>query len=210
MKLSQRAFAKMTGASQALISQLELGNYKLKPKQAKFFARKIRKVKLVSKIELKKRETQIAKRGRFHGEYARRMGLKSGSKAAVKSIQSKTPTKQEKYLKELFLKHLLAFESQVEIKTQNQTFVIDFVINSATKPKTFIEVKTLNTRYAKRLSVIELAYKSIKLKQAYPKSHTLAIIQTNKLLPSELKILKNDFDHVLLNPTDREVIRLFL
>ena len=205
--MGQRDFAKILGKSQATISEIERGLHKkLDSETAKRWAKLLRDTKILPLSELRGQHGNIAKRGLFKGEYAKKMARKGAVRAAIRSNQSRTPTDQEKHMAELFEKNGIPFDSQSALKAGNHHFVVDFVIQTKGSSKLLIEVKALKTTYSKRLHMIDLAYRSMKIKQRYPNYKTMAIIETNHLIPSQKKILTEDYDIVLINPTDRKII----
>lgn len=207
LNMGQRDFAKKLGKSQATISEIERGLHKqLDSEIAKRWASILQDIEILQLSELQGQHRNIAKRGLFKGEYAKKMARKGAVKAAIRSNQLRTPTAQEKHIAELLEENKIPFDSQSAIKAGNQHFVADFLIPTKNNSKLLIEVKALKTIYSKRLHVIDLAYRSIKIKDKFPNYKTMAIIETNKLIPSQKKILTEDYDFVLINPTDRKII----
>ena len=204
---SQRDFARFLNMSQAKVSELERGIGRVNKEKAEEWAKLLSSVRLLSVLELENNRSQIHKRGRFFGEYAKKMALKSAENAAIISATKKKPTPQEQRLKLLFENAGIEHQPQVVFPAQNQKFVVDFVFPTIDNPKVIVEAKELNTSYRKRLSVIDLAYRAIKMKQANPKIKMIAIIDTNGLLRSSRKRLSLDYDYVLINPSDNLVVQ---
>ena len=204
----QIPFAKMLGVSQSTLSALERGlDNVLREEELRRIGLIISKQKyeVLSLEAFSDRINKISIQGRFSGEYARRMAEKSAPKAAVKSAQAKKPTAQEQQMADCFKENGIRFEKQSAIDVGGITFVVDFAIPDATNPRIIIEAKDLRTRYRKKASICELAYKSIKIKQKYACIKTIAVVNGN-LTRTEQAILVKEFDKLLYNSSLERLI----
>jgi DNA-binding XRE family transcriptional regulator len=197
----QTTFAKTLGISQSAVSALERGAIKaLSKKELKRVGLVLSKQKfeVLSEEEFIKRSKKIAIRGRFYSEYAKAIAEKNARKAAIRSAQSKKPTVQEQQIADFLQGNGICFEKQASLEVNNVFYVVDFVIPNAKNPRMIIEAKNLETKYRKKASICELAYRSIKLKQKYSGVKTVAVINGNLTKTEEL-ILSQEFDTLLYN-----------
>lgn len=150
-----------------------------------------------------KRLKEIAVRGRFFGEYAKKIAERGARKGAIRSAQSKKPTAQEQQIADFLQSSGVSFEKQAALEVNGVFYVVDFAIPSAKNPRIVVEAKNLKTKYRKKASICELAYKSIKLKQKYFGVKTVAVLNGH-LTNTEKLILSQEFDELLYNsPLDK-------
>ena len=191
----QISFAKLIGRNQQWVSAIERGFIKaMNQAEAERIASIIRKIALakVSQGEIARLETKIASRGKFAGQYARQMALKSEGKNAVRSAESQKPTAQEERICEVLRKNGIDFQIHKPVSAGEITFVCDFVIG---KHPIIIEAKYLTTKYRTKALISELAYKALRIKRFYPKAKLVSVINRGATIArSEKIILKEEFD----------------
>ena len=197
LNLSQRDFANFLKINQSRVSLFELGKIKPTNKEAKEYLKILLKANIqpIDIEQFKSLEKKIKERGKFNGEYAKKMAQKSIGKASIISAQRKKPTQQENEIMDFLSKKGIKFERNPLIDLGVLKFVCDFAIPNAKKPEFLIEAKRLQTVYRKKQIICELGYKSIKIKQKFPQIKTIVIIDAN-LTNTERYILKQEFDYV--------------
>jgi transcriptional regulator with XRE-family HTH domain len=206
--LSQIQFARLLGTKQSTLSALERGKIKtLSMKTAEKIGKRIKleKISFFSKNEVRKQAAEIASRGKFKGEYARKMALKAHSKNAIKSAQAQKLTTQEKKIEELLKRNSFQYEIHPVIETGGVSFVADFAINKK-GCKIILEAKNLKTRYRIKAQICELAYKATRIKRFHKNVKMIAVIN-GKLMQSEKKILSDEFDVVFNENEERKIIK---
>ncbi|MGC8537704.1 MAG: helix-turn-helix domain-containing protein [Candidatus Micrarchaeia archaeon] len=153
-----------------------------------------------------KRYSNIAEKGKFRGEYARRMANRAVSAGSgIKSAILKKPTTQEATLLKELNKQRIAFQFHGVIEASRK-FVVDFVFPSDKYPKVVLEMKDLKLDYRKRTQAIDLAYRALKMRQSHPHLKLVAVVD-GMLQNDALEILKDEYDKVLQNPSSREVVK---
>ena len=191
----QRSFAKLIGKNQQWVSAIERGFIQgINKAEAERIASLISKMSLrkVELGEIKQLETEIARRGLFEGEYARKMALKAAGRNSVRSAESQKPTVQEEKIAKVLRQKGINFQMHKPIKVGKITFVCDFVLGEL---PIVIEAKHLTTRYRTKALIAELAYKALRIKRFYPKARLIAIINRDATMStSERLILKEEFD----------------
>jgi transcriptional regulator with XRE-family HTH domain len=191
----QISFAKLIGKNQQWVSAIERGFIQgISKTEAEKIATLIGKLNLpkVGLNEIAQLETEIASRGKFQGEYARKMALKVAGKNSVRSAQSQKPTEQEEKIASVLREKNVDFQIHKPINVGKITFVCDFVIG---KMPIVIEAKHLTTKYRTKALIAELAYKALRIKRFYPKARLFAVINRDATMAnSERLILKEEFD----------------
>lgn len=189
--LGQRKFAELLGTNQSRISLIERGK-KPESKEEKAYFEILKKTKIdVTQID-ENDEMRIKRRGIFEGEYARKMAERSSG--SIKAAKAKKPTPQEQKIIEFLENKNIIYERNGHFNLKGFNIVCDFVIPNVNKPEKIIEAKELHTKYRKKGSMFELSYKAIKLKEKYPKTILIAIID-GELTNSEKRILINEFNY---------------
>ena len=205
--MDQRSFGDVLGISQGTIYAIENGLRKtVKMKVIKGVFESIKDMKIPGKEKLLKRYNEIYIRGKFHGEYARKMSLLANKNRSIKGAVLKPPTNQENEFIKRLQETNVNFKFHGIVKTSRE-FVVDFIFPSEIDPKLILEVKDLNNNFRKRQSAIQLAYESLKIKQKYPEIRLLAAIN-GKWEFDAINIIKEEYDYVLLNKPVDEVIKL--
>lgn len=191
----QVSFAALIGKNQQWVSAIERGFiHSISKHDAEKLASKIgrltlRKVALQNIAQL---EAEISSRGKFSGEYARKMALKSAGRNAVRSAESQKPTPQEEAIASALRKNRIDFQMHKSVSVGKITFVCDFVVG---KQPLIIEAKHLTTKYRTKALIAELAYKALRIKRFYPKAMLIVVINRAAVLSSSEKlILKEEFD----------------
>lgn len=210
--IGQRDLAKLLSTSQGTIWCLENGRTKKIPKQflEKIFAEiQNNKIVPISFEELQKKEQQISEKGKFFGDYARQMGKKGSTSGLLASAKSIKPTIQEQEIISCFIQNNIPFERNCFLDFGNVRFLCDFVIPNKINPKFFVEVKRLNTKYRKRIAMLDLAYRALKIKTRMPKIKMITIID-GELLDSERNILIEEYDLVLNTTQQNELLNFIL
>ena len=200
---SQTKFAKYLGTKQSTLSALERGVIKtLSSDVAETYAKKLnkRRINLPSKTELRGRLLEIAQRGRFSGEYARKMALKAHSQNSIRSAKAQKLTPQETKIAEILNQNEVSYEIHPVIDAGGVSFVADFGIEKKGQ-KILIEAKDLKTKYRNKALICELAYRATRIKRFNYNTKMIAVIKGN-LMQSERKILSDEFDAVF---TENEV-----
>ena len=198
--------AKILNKSQGAIWSIEKGLIKkLSMENAQIIIGQIKGNEIISPSLLFKRQQDISQRGKFYGDYAKRMSQRAPKDISIRSAIAQTPTKQEKELIEELRKQGIKFQFHGKIAA-SRTFIVDFVFPSESKPKIFLEMKDLPSNYLKRLMAVELAYRAIKIKKKHPKIKAVAVIKGN-LQNNAYEIIKEEYDNVLLNPSLQEVLK---
>ncbi|HIH30675.1 TPA: helix-turn-helix transcriptional regulator [Candidatus Micrarchaeota archaeon] len=191
----QRSFAALIGKNQQWVSAIERGFiHGISKSEAEKIALSIRKMNLqkVELNEIMRLEIEIANKGRFKGEYARKMALKAVGRNSVRSAESQKPTPQEKKIATVLRKQGIDFQMHKPIYVGKITFVCDFVLGGL---PTVIEAKHLTTKYRTKALIAELAYKALRIKRFYPKAKLFAVINRDATMAnSERLILKEEFD----------------
>ncbi|GEM_PF-1309996 len=191
----QISFAALIGRNQQWVSAIERGFIKaMNQAEAERIASIIRKLALakVSQGEIARLEAKIASRGKFAGQYARQMALKSEGKNAVRSAESQNPTAQEECICGVLRKNGIDFQIHKPVGAGKIMFVCDFVIG---KYPIIIEAKCLTTKYRTKALISELAYKALRIKRFHPKAKLIAVINRDATIArSERIILKEEFD----------------
>lgn len=209
LNVDQRRFATMLGISQGTVWNIERGGRKHLSKKVIVKVRHLvtsKSIQIPTVDILSKRHLEITRRGRFAGEYARKMANKAvSSGSALKSAIRKDPTHQEDSLIEELSRQKILFQFHGVIGTTRK-FVVDFVFPSDRSPKIALEVKDLRLDYRKRLQAIDLAYRALKIRQSNPKIKLVAVVD-GKLQNDALSIIKEEYDNVLQNPSSKEVAK---
>lgn len=195
-------FAKMLGISQSAVSALErgIGNI-LKKEEFEKIAKILseQRYREINKVEYEQKIKMIALRGRFCGDYAKRMAVRSAlTGSSLKAAQMKKPTKQEIRIEEILSMYNIQFKKQQIIKAGRISFVVDFVLTEKDKPRLVVEAKEVNTKYRKKATVCELAYKAMRLRKHNPNIKLIAVFDGH-LSSSEQIILEEEFDKLLYN-----------
>ncbi len=210
LNMDQRKLARKLGVSQGTIWAIESGYKKqIKTKTALKILNLMaaNNIRIPDYQTLLNRYSNIAERGKFHGEYARRMANKAVSLGSgIKSAILKKPTAQEAILLKELTKQGIAFQFHGVIVTPRK-FVVDFVFPSDKSPKVVIEMKDLKSNYRKRMQAIDLAYRALKMHQSHPNLKLIAVVD-GTLQDDALGILKDEYDKVLQNPSSREVVKV--
>ncbi len=202
----QRSLAKMLNKSQGTIWSLETGVIKqMNPKDAQKIAELTKPVGIVEAKVLLERYNDISQRGKFYGDYAKRMRQRAPNDISIRSAIAQAPTSQEEELMQELKKQGIKFQFHGKI-VASRTFVVDFIFPSENNPKIFLEMKDLPSNYLKRLMAVELAYRAIKIKKKHPKIKAVAIIKGN-LQNNAYQIIKEEYDKVLLNTPLHEVLK---
>ena len=198
----------MLHRSQGTIWSLENGIIKnISLENAEKIITEVRKLTSIPNEEiLVNRIHNISNRGRFYGDYAKRMSRRASKDNSIRSAVMQMPTKQEGNLLKELKKQEIPFKFHGIIKA-SRTFVVDFVFPSETNPKVILEMKDLPSNFRKRLLAIELAYRSMKIKQKYPNVKTIAVIDGG-LQNDAFEILKDEYDKVLLSPSLYEISKV--
>lgn len=206
--VDQRTLAKLLDKSQGTIWAIESGiRNTIDIAAAIKIINILKKTKQIpSKEILLKRFSEIAHRGRFHGEYAKRMGHKASTKRAIKSAILRKPTEQENAFIKILTEHKIQFQFHGVISASRK-FVVDFVFPSERNPKVVLEMKDLKSNYRKRLMAVELAYRAIKIRDKYPQIKLIAVID-GSLQKDAFKIIKSEYDKVLLNSPFKNILKV--
>lgn len=195
----QRSFAKLIGRNQQWVSAIERGFiHSLSPPEAERIASRIGTLKLatVSAGELAQLGVNIANKGKFYGEYARRMALR-GIENSIKSAMAQKPTAQEESIASALRAKRIDFQIHEPVKVGGITFVCDFVIGNL---PIIIEAKNLNTKYRTKPLIAELAYKSLRIKRFYPKAMVIAVLNRKAAITaSERLVLSEEFDSLFFD-----------
>jgi DNA-binding XRE family transcriptional regulator len=196
----QISFAKLIGKNQQWVSAIERGFILgISKSEAERIALCISRIELrrVGLNEIAQLETEIASRGKFQGEYARKMALKVAGRNSVRSAESQKPTVQEEKIAAVFRKNGIGFQMHKPINVGKITFVCDFVLG---KMPIVIEAKHLTTKYRTKALIAELAYKALRVKRFYPKAKLFAVINRDATMAnSERLILKEEFDSLFFD-----------
>ncbi len=210
LNMDQRKLAEELGVSQSTIWSMEKGRRKqINTKTALKILDliSVNRTVIPDYQTLLNRHSNIAERGKFHGEYARRMANRAVSAGgSIKSAVLKRPTSQEATLLEELNKQRMAFQFHGVIEASRK-FVVDFVFPSDKYPKVVIEMKDLKLDYRKRTQAIDLAYRALKMRQSHPYLKLVAVVD-GTLQNDALEILKDEYDKVLQNPSSREVVKV--
>ncbi len=205
--MDQRSFGNMLGISQGTIYAIENDLRKtVKMKVIEGIFESLRGVKIPDKKTLLNRYDEISLRGKFHGEYARKMSLLANKNRSIKGAVLKPPTDQEGEFIRRLQETNMDFKFHGIVKTSRE-FVVDFIFPSEINPRLILEVKDLKHNFRKRQSAIQLAYESLKIRQKYPEIKLLAAIN-GKWENDAINIIKEEYDYVLLNKPVEEVIEL--
>ena len=207
LNLDQRSIGKLLGKSQGTVWFIENGYIKTINKDSA-----VRIVELAKKIrtvpnyeDLSARSMEITKRGRFYGQYAKKMSERASKDKSIRSAVSIKPTRQEALLVEELTKKQVDFKLHGVIDAERK-FVVDFVFPSEGNPRLILEMKDLQKDYRKRLLAIDLAYRSLKIRKYHPDVRMIAAIN-GKLQNDALEIVKSEYDKVLQNASPVEVLR---
>lgn len=196
----QRAFAKLIGRNQQWVSAIERGFIRnISAAEAGRLAKTIGGLKLrkAAKGEIGRLEAEIASRGKFSGEYARRMALKAAGRNSIRSAQMQKPTPQEEAIRAALQANGISFQMHAPVKVGKITFVCDFV---AGKRPVIIEAKCLTTKYRTKALVAELAYKALRIRRFYPNARLAAVLNRDATMAaSEKTILKEEFDSLFFD-----------
>lgn len=191
----QISFAALIGKNQQWVSAIERGFiHGISKPEAEKLASKISRLALrkVAPQEIVQLRAEISGRGKFSGEYARRMALKSAGRNAVRSAESQKPTPQEEAIASVLQRNGIDFHMHKSVSVGKITFVCDFVVG---KRPLIIEAKHLTTKYRTKALIAELAYKALRIKRFYPKAKLVAVINRDATLASSEKtILQEEFD----------------
>ncbi len=194
---SQIKFARFLGTKQSTLSALERGAIKtVSEEAAECFAKKLKDVKIafMTENEMQQKLLQISQRGKFKGEYARRMALKVHSKNAVESARSQPLTKQEERINTLLKESGLHYEIHPAIDAGGISFVADFKVEK-NRWMILVEAKEFRTKYRLKAPICELAYKATRIKR-FNKNVMMVAVVSGRLMQSEKKILSDEFDAV--------------
>lgn len=209
LNMDQRKLAEKLWVSQGTIWAMENGYRK---QIATRMVLKIFGLMSVNKIvipdyqTLLNRYSNIAEKGKFRGEYAKKMANRAVSaSSSIKSAVFTKPTTQEATLLKELNREKIAFQFHGVIKA-SRTFVVDFVFPSDKYPKIVLEMKDLKLDYRKRMQAIDLAYRALKMRQSYKHLKLVAVVD-GTLQNDALEILKGEYDKVLQNPSSREVVK---
>lgn len=207
----QRSMANFLGKSQGTVWSIERGIRKINPTLAAKVINQVKKVKSIpTKNDLIQRHSEIANRGKFYGDYAKKMSLKAPNRSVTSAILAK-PTLQEANLIALLNKEKIKFQFHGVLESSRK-FVVDFVFPSEKTPKLIVEVKELKSIYRKRLAAIDLAYRAIKIRQKHPKIKLIAIIDGD-LQGDASSIIGEEYNKLILNSSPEnslKVIRQYL
>lgn len=204
--MDQRSLASLLDKSQGTIWSIENGYIKnISSADAVKILNATRKIKNIpNETILLNRVSEIAKRGRFHDEYAKKMSKRASKDKSIRSAVLSMPTKQENVLIKALNKQKINFQFHGVIKASRK-FVVDFVFPSERDPKLVLEIKDLQSNYRKRLLAIDLAYRAIKIRQNYPNIKLIALVDGN-LQNDALQIIKPEYDKVIQNASSEEVL----
>ncbi|MBU3897149.1 MAG: helix-turn-helix domain-containing protein [Nanoarchaeota archaeon] len=188
LNINQRKLANLLNVSQGTIYAIENGKRKkLNIKLIERIVEMINKLEIIADTDtLTKRYSDIANKGKFQGEYAKRMSFRASKERSIRGAVNKKPTNQEKkFIIELDkIGVQYTFNGVVTIENSRK-FVVDFIFPSQNNPKVIIEMKELKSKYRKRLQATELAYKAIKMRQHH--TNIKMIVVLDGIIENEVK-----------------------
>ncbi len=196
----QRSFAKLIGKNQQWVSAIErCFIHSISEAEAKRIANVIRKLgaATVGANVISVLQIEIANRGKFSGEYAREMALKSAGTNSIRSAELQKPTEQEKAISIALHNAGINFQMHAPIKVGKVTFVCDFLVG---KEPIIIEAKNLTTKYRIKALISELAYRALRIRRYHPNAKLIAVLNRNAITPtSEKIILSEEFDSLFFD-----------
>jgi transcriptional regulator with XRE-family HTH domain len=208
MNLDQRSLASLLNKSQGTIWSIENGYIKnISAQNSLKILKNVRKIKTFpDEKELLGRLSGIKSRGRFYGEYAKEMSTRAAKDKSIRGAVMSVPTSQEDIIRKELINQNINFKFHGIIEAHRK-FVVDFVFPSEKDPKLILEVKNLPSDYRKRILAIDLAYRALKIRQSYPNTKLIAVVD-GKLQNDALDILNNEYDRVIQNTSLEETLKI--